>query len=186
MSNRPGFGRGISPSLAPADCIGAARAAGVPRAFELLDSSGRCPRLLTWRPACERCADVLGVTALGCALASRPRSWRAARIIVNDGHSPTGRMHADFRTAISRFPVAAMRWCALPCLPWSAGLAFDGAESMPERCLVVGVPGPCDPSFARTGPLPRPCICRESWHGHGARSLRSVRLGLVRRNRPAQ
>ena len=126
-----------------------------------------------------------GVAALGCALACRPRTWQAADH--RERRQFTDRMDALLISRLQRpyCPAALMRRCIPSCLPWSAGLAFDGAESLPERCLVVGVPGPCDPSFARTGPLPRPCICRESWRGHGARSLRSVRLGLVRRNRPA-
>ena len=82
-----------SPDARRADAgegAGATRAAGVPRALELPDSSGRCPRLLTWRPACRRCADVRP------ALPRSVARWHAVlepgrrRITVNDGSSPTG------------------------------------------------------------------------------------------------
>ena len=121
-----------------------------------------------------------GVPALRSEVPSRPRRWWAAHM--------GGCVRAD-------------RLVTMPVLPRPADVgqrAVDAAVgSLP---LVIACPAlgfgrtragrrvlRVDAWLmrpARTGPLPWPWIFRESWRGHGARSLRSVHLGLLRRNRP--
>ncbi len=119
-----------------ADYIGAARAAGVPRALELPDASGRCPRRAAWRPAdAER----------GCWIAPAARSLEGCRldpggqVAGNDGVSPTGRplcpSISTLQMPISR--AAAMRRCVVPVagqLAWHSAVA----ESVPEGCCRGG------------------------------------------------
>jgi hypothetical protein len=95
-----------------------------------------------------------------------------------------GRSHAHFFPR-SKCRLAGQRRCggivpsdliARPTGTWTA------SEAVPERCCSGEGAGAMLP-FATGSHPQRPCICRESWLGHGG-SLR--RLGLVRRNRPAR
>ena len=181
---------GLSLSRASACGLGAARAAGVPRAFELLDSSGLCPCLLARRLA-VRCA---GFDRPCCArlCVRAPSSMLGAQSPCSTVARRRAGCYADFSTAAFFLSSAGpMRRSVLPC-PWSlgsAGLAFGG-------------PNPCRKAVA-AWMLPVLLVLyeelvrshglvfeRESWRGHGTPSLRcrcvAVRLGLDRRNRPAQ
>ena len=152
---RPGLS-GLVPRLGLRPRRGAARAAGVPRAFELLDSSGHCPCLLARRSA-VRCAEmrwtllrpvVPGVAVLDAGGAQSPWPAVACR---------RAGCHADFSAAaFFCSAVGPMRRGVLFC-PWSAGFGFGVAEPMPEggcRVDVACAPGP----LRGVGPLPRPCL----------------------------
>jgi len=59
-----------------------------------------------------------------------------------------------------------------------------GPRSNPCRRAPAAGGGLAHASWRKQVQVPWPCICRESWHGYGTCSLRSVRLGLLRLNRP--
>jgi hypothetical protein len=65
----PGFGQGFASSCNVPDFFGTTRAAGVPRAFELRDASGRCPWSLAWRTADAARGRSISPAALICAWA---------------------------------------------------------------------------------------------------------------------
>lgn len=70
--------------------------------------------------------------------------------------------------------------------PLSSPVGRLGIRPQPNPCREAVSSGYCQAhaSLARTGP--RPCMCRESWRGHGGAALRFTCLGLHRRNRSAR
>ena len=123
------------------------------------------------RPADGRSGFTTGLAALGSGMQRRPRRWRQAT--VNDG----GLLRQAVRHALP------FRRCRLPCRCdaavrsfWSSRGGYFGVRvrAGPCRNAVASSGYQAHASFARTGPRPRPCICRESWRGHGGAALRFV------------
>ena len=193
MSRCPGFGRGFPVlSRASACGLGAARAAGVPRAFfDFRIPAG--PARASWQgaPPCGAracdgpCCSRLCVRAPSSMLVGRSRRGR--------------RWLADGPDAmLTSLPLPSF---ALP--PRRRGGAFCLVPGLLDRpAWRLAGPNPCRKAGA-VWMLPALLVLceasvrslglvfeRESWRGHGAPSLRcrcvAVRLGLVRRNRPAQ
>lgn len=188
MSRCPGFGRGFPVLSRASVCgLGAARAAGVPRAF------------LDFRiPAGLARASWQGAPPCGARACDRPC---CARLCLGVPSSMlAGRNRRDRRWLADR-PDAVLHSFAL--LSGRCGGAFclvPGLLDQPAWCSAG--PNPCRKAVAAWMLPVLLVLCgesvrshglvfeRESWRGHGAPSLRchcvAVCLGLVRLNRPAR
>jgi hypothetical protein len=124
--------------------------------------------------------DATHITALdGRACRSEAGKQSAVKAVMHSGRSNARFLpHCNCRSLGQRRCDGIVLLCLIAPSPWS----WIASGAVPERCCSGGSSGAMRPFATGSHPL-RPCICRESWRGHGG-SMR--RLGLVRRNRPAR
>jgi len=168
----------------PASYPIATRAAGVPRAFEHPAATPTTPpgnAPLRRTEAGSRQAWLRWVLECSAVPDASGRRLRATGL-APAGRSPCPSTSTPLMTILR---AATMRRRVPSRCRRSIALAFGCGPIRAGKLLSRRVPVRMR-RFAKAGLHPRPCIGRESWRGHGAPSLRSVRLGLVRRNRPAR